>query len=185
MTPADTANDADGIRWVALLRGVNVGGITVKSARLAEVFRSLGFDNVATVLASGNVLFTTAEADPSALTSRIEKALTDEFGYSARVVLVRQSTLADVVSAYPFDEVTDKQPYVIFASDPAIFDDLDAADLDESVERVAPGNGVLHWEVRRGLSTDSTFSKRTAKAKGTAVTTTRNLRTLRKLLWPR
>lgn len=182
MTPAGAANDADGIRWVALLRGVNVGGITVKSVQLAEVFHSLSFDDVKTVLASGNVLFTAAETDLSALTARIEKALTDEFGYSARVVVVRQSTLVDVVAAYPFDEVADKQPYVIFASDPAVFGSLDTRDLDDEVERVAAGDGVLYWEVRRGLSTDSTFSKRTAKVKSDAVTTTRNLRTLRKLL---
>lgn len=181
MTTSGTRNDAPR-RWVALLRGVNVGGITVKSAPLADVFRALGFDDVKTVLASGNVLFTTTEDDGSALTGRIEKALTDEFGYSARVILVRQSTLADVVAAYPFDEVDDKHPYVIFATDPAVFDALDRQGLDESVERVASGNGVLFWEVSRGLSTDSTFAKRTAKVKSTATTTTRNLRTLRKLL---
>ncbi|AWB87241.1 DUF1697 domain-containing protein [Mycetocola zhujimingii] len=181
MTTSGTQNDAPR-RWVALLRGVNVGGVTIRSAPLADVFRALGFDDVKTVLASGNVLFTTTEDDGSALTGRIEKALTDEFGYSARVVLVRQSTLADVVTAYPFDEVDDRQPYVIFASDPMIFGGVDLADLDESIERVASGDDVLYWEVRRGLSTDSTFSKRTAKAKSTAVTTTRNLRTLRKLL---
>ncbi|GGE81775.1 DUF1697 domain-containing protein [Mycetocola zhadangensis] len=171
-------------RWVALLRGVNVGGVTVKSAPLAEVFRQLGFDDVRTVLASGNVLFTTNDVDPSTLTSRIEKALTDEFGYEARVILVRRSALADVVAAYPFDEVDEKQPYVVFASDPTIFDELGATveDLDESIERIAEGDGVLYWEVRRGQSTQSAFSKRTARPKASVVTTTRNLRTLRKLL---
>ncbi len=182
MTHAGPAKDSDGIRWVALLRGVNVGGITVKSAPLADLFRSLGFDEVKTVLASGNVLFTTTDTDSAALIPRIERALTDEFGYAARVVLIRQSTLADVVAGYPFNEVDDRHPYVIFASDPAVFDGVDATELDDTIERVAPGDGVLYWEVRRGLSTDSTFSKRTAKAKGSAVTTTRNLRTLRKLL---
>ena len=49
------------------------------------------------------------------------------------------------------------------------------------VERVQTGDGVLYWEVRKGLSTDSTFSKRTTKAPP-MLTTTRNLRTLRKLL---
>jgi uncharacterized protein (DUF1697 family) len=171
------------VRWVALLRGVNVGGVTVKSAQLADVFRSLGLDEVKTVLASGNVLFTTAQTDPSTLTERIEKALSENFGYAARVVLVKQTVLAAVTAAYPFDEVDDKQPYVIFSSDPAVFQSLgDGTDLDDTVERIAPGDGVLYWEVRRGLSTDSDFSKRTTRYKGDAVTTTRNLRTLRKLL---
>lgn len=173
-----------GTRWVALLRGVNVGGITVKSAPLAEVFRGLGFDDVKTVLASGNVLFTTSTSDAAALTAQIESALTEQFGYTARVIVVDQPTIATAVSAYPFDEVDDKQPYVIFASDPAFISELASVggDLDESIERVAHGDGVLYWEVRRGLSTDSAFSKRTARMKSPAVTTTRNLRTLRKLL---
>ena len=171
-------------RWVALLRGVNVGGITMKSAQLGDVFRSLGFDEVKTVLASGNVLFTTTETDASALVTRIETALSEEFGYAARVVLVKQTAIAKIVAAYPFEEVDDKQPYVVFASDPGIFTDLSIsnADLDENIERIAAGDGVLYWEVRRGLSTDSTFSKRTAKPKSPVATTTRNLRTLRKLI---
>ena len=43
------------VGYIALLRGVNVGGITVKSADLSAVFESLGFESVRTVLASGNV----------------------------------------------------------------------------------------------------------------------------------
>ncbi len=42
--------------WVALLRGVNVGGITIRNADLARVFAGLGFDDVRTVLVSGNVV---------------------------------------------------------------------------------------------------------------------------------
>ena len=43
--------------WVALLRGVNVGGVTVRSADLAALFRELGFADVKTFVASGNVRF--------------------------------------------------------------------------------------------------------------------------------
>jgi uncharacterized protein (DUF1697 family) len=148
------------------------------------VFRSLGFDDVKTVLASGNVLFTTAENDAPTLTTRVEQALGDEFGYAARVVLVPHSVLAEVVAAYPFDEVDDKQPYVIFVSHRAMLGEFrsTADDLDEKIERVAPGDGVLYWEVRRGMTTASPFAKRTTKLTGPAITTTRNLRTLRKLL---
>ena len=55
-------------RYIALLRGVNVGGVTVKSADLAEVFRDLGFTEVRTVLASGNVVFDAARVGHAALT---------------------------------------------------------------------------------------------------------------------
>lgn len=171
-----------GSRRVALLRGVNVGGVTVKSAQLADTFRKIGFTDVKTVLASGNVLFD-GPGRPSGQAASIEKALSDEFGYAARVIVTDQATIAAIVDAYPWPEVDDRQPYVVFAakrSDVATLLDL-AGDLDDSLERVQEGDGVLYWEVRKGMSTDSTFSKRTAKTPGILITT-RNLRTLRKLL---
>ena len=62
-------------RFVALLRGVNVGGITVKSAELRALFDELGFADVRTVLASGNVTFASAKRESDAAL----KALKDKF----------------------------------------------------------------------------------------------------------
>lgn len=163
---------------IALLRGVNVGGVTVKSAALAEVFRGMGFTDVRTVLASGNVLFAGAGQAEA-----IEKALADAFGYGARVILTDQATVKAVIEAYPFDEVDDRQPYVMFVSESGDIRKLLelAGNTGSDVERVQPGDGVLYWEVRKGMSTDSPFSKKTARTPG-ILTTTRNLRTLRKLV---
>lgn len=169
-------------RRIALLRGVNVGGVTVKSAQLADVFLRLGFTDVRTVLASGNVLFDGA-GSTAEQAAAIERGLSDEFEYTARVIVTDQPTVRAVVDAYPFPEVDDRQPYVIFTGRPtdvAALADV-ATGLDDEIERVQPGDGVLYWEVRKGMSTDSTFSKRTTKTPG-ILTTTRNLRTLRKLL---
>ncbi len=72
--------------WVALLRGVNVGGITIRSAELKEMFaESLGFGAVRAVLASGNVRFEAgdAPAERGELKSRVEAALRERFGYDA------------------------------------------------------------------------------------------------------
>ena len=167
---------------IALLRGVNVGGVTVKSAQLADLFRGLGYTDVKTVLASGNVLFD-GPGSHSEQAASIEKALSDEFGYAARVIVTDQASIRAIVEAYPFAEVDDRQPYVVFAEKPSDVPALLALakGLDDSLERVQEGDGVLYWEVRKGMSTDSTFSKRTAKTPGILITT-RNLRTLRKLL---
>lgn len=172
---------SDNLR-IALLRGVNVGGVTVKSAQLADVFRGLGFTDVRTVLASGNVLFA-GPGTPAEQTGSIERALSEEFGYGARVIVTDQAAVAAVVDDYPFPEVDDRQPYVIFTGSPSDIPSLLelAGGLDDSIERVQRGDGVLYWEVRKGMSTDSAFSKRTVKTPG-ILTTTRNLRTLRKLL---
>lgn len=172
--------------WIALLRGVNVGGITIRSAELREVFESLGFEGVRTVLASGNVAFEAdAAAGPAALKSRIEQALRDRFGYEAWIVLLTRERLAAVVEGFPFDAGRDGwHPYVLFASDPApLAELLDAApSLDPADETIAAGEQVIYWHCRRAVGVDSTFSKLTAKARFKPTTTTRNLRTLQKLL---
>lgn len=170
---------------VALLRGVNVGGITVKSAPLAAVFVGLGYSSVRTVLASGNVVFDADGASPTAVKADIERALETAFGYDAWIVLSTQSHVRDVVEAFPFPEVDDRQPYVVFGSDAAVLDELAdfaAAETDSAVERIVTGDGVLYWDLPRGSSTDTTFAKRSARPRYRSSTTTRNLRTLRKLL---
>ena len=176
-----SATGAD--RRVALLRGVNVGGITIRSAELAELFRSLGLEEVRTVLASGNVVFEGgAEDADGALKRRIEAALTERFGYTAWIVLTDAAHLARVAEAYPWPETDDKQPYAIFASQPEALAELLAADTDPGRERIASGDGVVYWEVTKGQTVETPFAKTLAKRRFQSVTTNRNLRTLRRLL---
>lgn len=169
-------------KWIALLRGVNVNGITIRSADLADLFRGLGFADVRTVLASGNVVFGT-DADASTLKTTVEQALRDRFGYDAWIVLVRHEDLAAVIEGFPFDRADDRHDYVVFGSD---HDALDAllADLalDATVEQVARGEAVVYWSCPKGSSTDTVFAKRAGAARFKRSTTTRNTNTLRKLL---
>jgi len=66
--------------YVALLRGINVGGhAIVPMARLKACFEALGLSDVITYINSGNVIFRTRATDPRKLESRIEKALSDAF----------------------------------------------------------------------------------------------------------
>ena len=174
--------------WVALLRGVNVGGVTIRSADLATLLRDgLGFDDVRTVLASGNAVFQT-DAAPSArsgLKSSIEAALRERFGYDAWIVLVTRAEVDRAISAFPFDaEDTSRQPWVIFGSDDAVLDELAeaAASLDDEADPVARGRGVLYWNPVKGTSVDTPFAKLIARAAYRSTTTNRNLRTLQKIV---
>ena len=171
--------------WVALLRGINVNGITIAMTDLQDVFRALGCTDVRTVLASGNVLFTSGETDAAALKADIERALSDTFGYQAWIVLLGVATLDTVVRAFPFDAERDGwHPYVVFGSNQSPLDELiDAAgEPDPETEQVLPGVGVLYWQVRRSIGINSPFSKLSGKARYRSTTTTRNLRTLNKLI---
>ncbi|GAA1816527.1 DUF1697 domain-containing protein [Agromyces neolithicus] len=171
--------------WIALLRGVNVGGITVKSAELRELFESLGFGGVRTVLASGNVVFETAEREGrAALKRRIEQALGERFAYDAWIVLVTWAELERAVEEFPFDaDDARRQPWVIFATETAVIDELiQAIDVDPEVDPLAAGDGVLYWNPVKGTTVDTPFAKLIGKAKYKPLTTNRNLRTLQRVL---
>jgi len=171
-------------RYVAFLRGVNVSGINIKMADLRTMFTDLGFGDVQTVLASG-IEKHVAGDDPAALAKTVENALRETFGYDAWIVLLTVDTVRDIVAAYPFDaEREDWHPYVTLSSDPEILAELAALadDLDPELERLAPGDGVLYWEVERGHTLDSRFGKASAKKRYKNSITTRNLRTLLKVL---
>ncbi|MFC9291990.1 DUF1697 domain-containing protein [Streptomyces sp. NPDC057052] len=91
-------------KYVALLRGINVGGharIAMKDLR--EVFGELGFDEVQTYLQSGNVVFADpAGTAPGELRERIEKRLADGLGVPAGVLLRTGESLGRTVAANPY-----------------------------------------------------------------------------------
>jgi uncharacterized protein (DUF1697 family) len=174
--------------WVALLRGVNVGGITIRNAELIALFQDvLGLKEVRTFLASGNVRF---ETDASGsrrgeVKDSVEAALRERFRYDAWIVLVTVVELGRAIEKFPFDEADPtRQPWVIFCVDPATRDELlaAAASLDPSVDPVAAGPGVVYWNPVKGTTTDTPFAKILARATYTARTTTRNLRTLGRIV---
>ncbi|HWH96870.1 MAG TPA: DUF1697 domain-containing protein [Pseudolysinimonas sp.] len=168
-------------RFVALLRGVNVGGVTVKMADLAGVVSALGYDDVTTVLASGNVLFTTTDAAPTAK-GKLEAALRKRFGYEAWVHVLTLDKVRAIAEAYPFERTAERHAYVVFILKPELLDALLAVELDPAIEQVARGDGVLYWSTPKGSTLDSAMGKAQSSGKHKPWLTTRNLNTLEKLL---
>jgi uncharacterized protein (DUF1697 family) len=170
--------------WVALLRGVNVGGITVRSAELRALFDELGYEDVRTVLASGNVAFSsTGHAGELKIT--IERALRDRFGYEAWIVLVTRAAVEAAIDAFPFDATDDaRQPWVIFGSDDAVLDRLvaTAADFDHDADPLARGRGVVYWNPVKGTTVGTPFGTLLSRTAYKNSTTNRNLRTLQKIV---
>lgn len=170
-------------RYAAFLRGVNVSGTTMKMADVADAFSDAGFANVKTILASGNVLLDSSAAAKTVRT-KAEAALRDAFGYDAWVLVYDLDTVRAVADGYPFEpEVEGHHSYVTFVSDPAILDELaglaDDAGPQEKIER---GDGVLYWQVPKSSTLDSAVGKTMGKKRYKSSTTTRNLRTLAKVL---
>ena len=90
-------------KYVAFLRGINVGGNNkVKMDELKKTLGKLGLQNVATLIASGNVSFDAAEQDEAMLAGTIEKALEKKFGFAIPTVLRSSDEIAALVKADPF-----------------------------------------------------------------------------------
>ena len=170
-------------RYAAFLRGVNVTGTTMKMADVRAAFEGAGFDNVTTVLASGNVLLD-ATAGAAAVRTKSEAALREAFGYDAWVLVYDLDIVADISTAYPFErEVAEHHSYVTFVSDGAVLDELaKLADDAAPGELIARGDGVIYWQIARAKTLDSAMGKTMGKKRYKSSTTTRNLRTLDKLL---
>jgi len=174
--------------WVALLRGVNVGGVTIRSADLAALLRDvLGLQNVRTILASGNATFETdaAKSQRAALKAAIEQALRDRFGYDAWIVLVTRAEVERAIADFPFDaSVSERQPWVVFGSDGPVLDELAsaAASLDGDADPVARGDGVIYWNPVKGTTPNTPFGKLLSRKAYQSSTTNRNLRTLQKIV---
>ena len=89
-------------RYVALLGGINVGGHRVKMTDLRGHFEALGFGNVATYIASGNVVFDSASTDAARLQARIERHVSDLLGYRVPTFLRTLEEIAAVAAYEPF-----------------------------------------------------------------------------------
>lgn len=89
-------------RYIAFLRAINVGGHTVKMDRLREIFESLGFANVETFIASGNVVFETTAGDAAALEAGIATALQAALGFEVATFIRTAAELARIAAHKAF-----------------------------------------------------------------------------------
>ncbi|NUO79794.1 DUF1697 domain-containing protein, partial [candidate division KSB1 bacterium] len=89
-------------QYLAFLRAINVGGHTVKMDQLRRLFEALGFANVETFIASGNVIFTSPSKSTKALEKKIEKHLHESLGYEVATFIRTTAELAVVAQYKPF-----------------------------------------------------------------------------------
>ncbi|MBI3125094.1 MAG: DUF1697 domain-containing protein [Ignavibacteriales bacterium] len=107
-------------RYAAFLRGINIGGHKkVPMADLKKMLEKIGFSNVQTILASGNVVFDSAEKNLAAIKETIEKKINEVFGFQVKTIIHSMNELKSLVSSDPFKgiEVTkETRLYVTFLS---------------------------------------------------------------------
>jgi uncharacterized protein (DUF1697 family) len=171
-------------RSAAFLRGVNLGRHRrVSSADLREAFTRAGCTDVATFRTSGNVAFTSAGIDESAIRVAVERSLRDVVGHDITVVLRSAEELHALVRDYPFvDDGSRGKPQVVFLLDRLDTDGAQSV-LDASTEddQLAVVGGDLCWWPRAGIL-ESALDWASIGALVGSVTTTRTFGTVRQLV---
>ena len=87
--------------YVALLRGINVGGKTLKMGPLVELFEAMKLANVRTYIQSGNVLFTTDSTGAGKLKAELESRIAKRFGLEVTVILRTHRELKTILASNP------------------------------------------------------------------------------------
>jgi uncharacterized protein (DUF1697 family) len=107
------------MRWVALLRGVNLGARNkVPMAKLRAQLEAAGYEGVRTYIASGNVLLD-GPAGRKALAADLERLVADGFGVSTPVILRKPRELAATLEAHPFGKDVSETYVAFLASRPS------------------------------------------------------------------
>jgi uncharacterized protein (DUF1697 family) len=143
-------------RYVAFLRGMNVGGHRVSSDELRSLFAGLGFENVASFRTSGNVIFEAGRLDEEQLAAHVEKGLAKELGYEVPV-FARTSREVQAIAAYqPFDQKlievsAGKLQVTLLAKKPAKKARADVLELSNDEDRLVIHGRELYWLPSGGI----------------------------------
>ena len=170
--------------FVALLRGVNVGGNNMISmSALKKSFEALGFNDVSTYINSGNIIFKSKEADARKLESKIEKMLSKEYQLDSRVVLRSLPEMEKIVQSLPKNWTADRdwRYNVIFLRHTIDSEDiLRELELKKDIEEVVYCPGALLWSAQISELTRTNMLKLSSR-KMYQDMTIRNQNTTRKL----
>lgn len=150
--------------YLALLRGINVGGKNViKMADLRDCFEAEGFRDVVTYIQSGNVIFCAPSSGLKTLTNRIEKMLAAAFDYEASVVMRSRQQMRAVVAdapegfgvepdTYRYDTIYLKAPLTATSA-------MESIPARPGVDEAWAGSGVLYFSRRIDQASRSYLSR--------------------------
>jgi uncharacterized protein (DUF1697 family) len=142
-------------RYAAFLRGINVGGHRVKREDLRAAFQALGFAEVDTFRASGNVILTAGSESAAQLTARIQEGLAAALGYEVRTFLRAAREVRAMAAHEPFAPArgqasAGKLQVAMLSARPATGACEEALALSSDADRLAMGERELYWLPRGG-----------------------------------
>lgn len=172
-------------RYVAFLRGINLGKRRPPMSRLKALFEELAFEDVATFIASGNVVFASAAKDTKKLEAQIERHLARTLGYEVASFVRRADEVIAVGATKAFRE--QDQPgitvHVCFMRDPlpsATARALENVRTDDDAFRVI--GREFYWLCRRKTNESTVWDEPDFKKLKLPLGTMRNMTSVRKLI---
>jgi uncharacterized protein (DUF1697 family) len=157
---------ATGLQYLALLRGINVGGKNlVKMAELRATFEEMGFAAVATYIQSGNVLFRAPRQKRAELAGRIETELSRRLGTKLKVVVLTQADLKGVVKEAPrgFGAETHLGDVIFLRKPLTAKKAIGLIEIKDGVDSAWAGKGVLYHSRLAARASSSRLSKLVAR----------------------
>ena len=171
-------------KYIAFLRAINVGGHTVKMDQLRRLFEELGFANVETFIASGNVIFDSSSRSTAALEKKIESHLQKSLGYAVATFIRTPAEVAKVAAYEPFPKNMSKPEDTVYvgfmAEAPEKKSQANLLAAATAVDAFHVNGREVYWLCHTKFSETQFSGARLEKILGRA-TTLRNSTTVRRL----
>jgi uncharacterized protein (DUF1697 family) len=172
------------MKYVAFLRGINVGGKTIiKMEELRKVFASLGFTNVKTYIQSGNVVFESDKNDQAKLAEIIANAVESNF-FKTPIMIRSIDEIKQAIANNPFanEQFEDKLFHIVFLNEKLTDEKIEMLLSNNSEKEIfAVINREIYCLLRENVS-GSLLGKKYIDNKLKVAATARNWRTIHKIL---
>ena len=169
-------------RFVALLRGINVGGRTLKMADLREIVSDAGGTDVATYIQSGNVVLSHRMRSADRLADALASAIERTSGMAIPVVCRTAAQWEAVIEANPFPAAGGTTLHVVFLGSDTARDALDHIELDSfAPEECALVGRELYLHLPAGMGRSRLAVELSKRRSPMAIGTARNWNTVLKL----
>lgn len=177
------------IKYCIFLRGINVNGIKITMQAIKEAFKSMGFTEIQTILATGNVIATAPDGfqEREALKAFIEKGLSEHFGYDAHVLLRNKKEMLEICSVAQNHIVPEGYHHYLLLCDhfelPLELEKQYNVMSHVSNEQLVLSRQDAFWIIPKGNTLDSNFgSKVLGSKKYKSRLTSRNMNTIHKIM---
>ncbi|MCQ4034928.1 DUF1697 domain-containing protein [Kaistella montana] len=171
------------MKFCAFLRGVNVNGTFMKMVDVCKVFSDAGMKEVSSVLASGNIFFS-SEKLSSELKIILEKAMSEYFNYEAFLFIKTEKEVKAIFENSPFQKSDDAHIYAFVGtenSEKILLEEFNRSQKAEN-ENAQIVENIFYWQVSKGNTLDSAFGKILGKKSLKDQITSRNLNTIEKIV---